>query len=315
MSTRPVILAVVGPTASGKTPLAIELAESLQGEIVSADSRQLYRSLDIGTAKPTPAELHRVPHHFIDILDPTDDYSAGAFGQDARKLVSERLSAGIPIVLVGGSGLYVRAVIDGLFAGPAKDPEYRSFLEERAKKEGRAVLLEDLRRVDPAAAQTMDATKVRRVIRALEVHSITGRPISELHAVQNDPPQFDIVQVALRWPKEELHDRISRRVENMLRAGLVDEVRGLQSRGYRRHLNSLNTVGYKEVFDFLDGTLAESELASTIQRNTRRFAKRQLTWFRADVRIHWMDVSGQLDFRILVGACRALSEAHRRKSN
>jgi tRNA dimethylallyltransferase len=306
MSTRPVILAIVGPTASGKTPLAVEVAERLKGEIVSADSRQVYRFLDIGTAKPTPAERRRVIHHFIDIRDPNDEYSAGAFGQDARKLISERLSAGVPVVIVGGSGLYLRAVIDGLFAGPAKDPEFRSVLEDRAKKEGGAVLLEELRRVDPAAAQSMDATKVRRIIRALEVHSITGRPISELHTAQNDPAPFDVVQVALRWPKAELHDRINRRVEEMLSAGLVEEVRSLRVRGYGRHLNSLNTVGYKEVFDVLDGILPESELAGTVQRNTRRYAKRQMTWFRADTRIHWLNVSGRMDVQSLVEAFRSL---------
>jgi tRNA dimethylallyltransferase len=288
---QPFVLAIVGPTASGKTPVSLLLAERLNGEIVSADSRQIYKYLDIGTAKPTPADRARVKHHFIDILEPGEEYSAGQFGQEARRVIERMFQRGKLPILVGGSGLYVKAVVDGLFEGPGRDPDVRSRLSEQMGREGVESLLEALRKVDPSAVANMTEVKPRRLIRALEVYAITGKPISEFHAEQETKPKFKAVQVGLDWKRAELYDRINERVDRMIAGGLVDEVKRLRARGYNRHLNALNTVGYKEVFDYLEGSCSLEDAVRLIKQNTRRYAKRQLTWFRADRRIRWVSMS------------------------
>jgi tRNA dimethylallyltransferase len=288
---QPFVLAIVGPTASGKTPVSLLLAERLNGEIVSADSRQIYKYLDIGTAKPTPADRARVKHHFIDILELGEEYSAGQFGQEARRVIERMFQRGKLPILVGGSGLYVKAVVDGLFEGPGRDPDVRSRLSEQMGREGVGSLLEALRKVDPSAVANMTEVKPRRLIRALEVYAITGRPISEFHAEQETKPKFKAVQVGLDWKRAELYDRINERVDRMIAGGLVDEVKRLRARGYNRHLNALNTVGYKEVFDYLEGSCSLEDAVRLIKQNTRRYAKRQLTWFRADRRIRWVSMS------------------------
>jgi tRNA dimethylallyltransferase len=288
---QPFVLAIVGPTASGKTPVSLLLAERLNGEIVSADSRQIYKYLDIGTAKPTPADRARVKHHFIDILELGEEYSAGQFGQEARRVIERMFQRGKLPILVGGSGLYVKAVVDGLFEGPGRDPDVRSRLSEQMGREGVGSLLEALRKVDPSAVANMTEVKPRRLIRALEVYAITGKPISEFHAEQETKPKFKAVQVGLDWKRAELYDRINERVDRMIAGGLVDEVKRLRARGYNRHLNALNTVGYKEVFDYLEGSCSLEDAVRLIKQNTRRYAKRQLTWFRADRRIRWVSMS------------------------
>jgi tRNA dimethylallyltransferase len=285
----PTLLAIVGPTASGKTPLSLILANRLAAEIVSADSRQVYRLLNIGTAKPTKEEQSRIPHHFVDILEPSEDYNAGRYGVEARQKIVELFRSGKRPILVGGSGLYVRAVIDGFFEGPGKDPHIRAQLEERLEKEGPEPLLAELRAVDPSAADRMELRKPRRIVRALEVYAATGKPISIYHQEQSSSPTFNVVQFALAGRRESLYRQIEHRVDSMLTDGLIEEVKSLQNRGYDRSLNSLNTVGYKEVFDFLEGKTTYEQMTELIKRNTRRFAKRQLTWFRADDRIHWID--------------------------
>ncbi len=285
---RPRILALVGPTASGKTSVSLLLAELLNGEIVSADSRQIYRRLDIGTAKPSLADRKRAKHHFIDILDPQEEYSAGQFGKDAARVIRTILRRGKVPILVGGSGLYVKAVIDGLFKGPGKDPEIREGLTAQWETEGIEGLLNTLRKVDPVTVAEMREVTPRRVIRALEVYYITGKPLSKFHADREREGDFDAIQFGLEWERKELYDRINRRVDQMIGDGLVDEVRALKKLGYDRRLNALNTVGYKEVFDYLDGLLDYDEMVVLIKQNTRQFAKRQLTWFRADKRIRWI---------------------------
>lgn len=291
----PKVLAIVGPTASGKTPLAIELAGMLDGEIVSADSRQVYKYLDIGTGKPAPSELNKIPHHFINMLDPDHDYSAGEFGKDAAKKIDEIVRRKKLPILVGGSGLYVKAAIDGLFEGPGKDPEIREQLEQQWKEHGAEELMKKLRAVDPQSAAISDGNKPRRIIRALEVYYITGKPISQLHSEQERVHSFSTEQFALNWEREALYGMINMRVDRMLKDGLVDEVESLSQRGYGIHLNALNTVGYKEVFEYLDGRIDVKTMADLIKRNTRRFAKRQLTWFRADKRIKWMKAGSEAD--------------------
>jgi len=288
----PRILAIVGPTASGKTSLALAIARILEAEIVSADSRQIFKYLDIGTAKPTIAERAMVKHHFIDMLEPSSDFSAGQFGSVVGNVISEIVKKNKLPILVGGSGLYVRAALDGLFDGPGKDPEIRAMLEEQLKSEGLETLLKTLQTVDPLTLERMKEITPRRVIRALEVYRITGRPISKIQADESVAPAFEAYQVGLLWERKELYHRIDRRVDSMVASGLESEVKNLHSNGYDRHLNALNTVGYKEVFDFLEGTIGHEEMIERIKRNSRRFAKRQMTWFKRDPRVHWMRVTG-----------------------
>ena len=290
------LLAIVGPTASGKTELALNLAEQLKGEIISADSRQVYRYLDIGTSKPTKDDIKRIPHHFVDLLDPSEDYSAGAFGVQARKKVSEISGRNRQPLLVGGSGLYIKAVIDGLFEGPGKDPELRSQLYAQLETMGAKALLEKLQAVDPSSAARMDISKPRRIIRALEVYYTTGIPLSSFHKQQSSISPFTTVQFAIAWSRSQLYDRINKRVESMLSVGFVDEVRRLRDRGYNRSLNALNTVGYKEAFDHIDGRISYEDMTERIKRNTRRFAKRQMTWFNGDKRVIWLKPDETLPF-------------------
>jgi tRNA dimethylallyltransferase len=293
----PKFLAIVGPTASGKTALSILLAEKEGGEIISADSRQIYRYLDIGTAKPTPEELNRISHQFINILNPDQYYNAAEYGQQARAKIEELLKQNKQPILVGGSGLYIRAVIDGFFEGPGKNSEIREQLEHEAHTLGSEILFERLKKIDPISAAKMDPTKMRRVIRALEVYYTTGKPISNLHSTQEIKIPFEAVQFGLEWERKALYHRIERRVDGMLENGLIDEVRGLLEKGYSRGVNALNTVGYKEVFDFIDRKIAKEEMIRLIKQNTRRFAKRQLTWFRADKRIRWIPVNDETDWK------------------
>jgi tRNA dimethylallyltransferase len=286
------ILTIVGPTASGKTSLALSIAKKRSVEIVSADSRQIFKYLDIGTAKPSLSERVAVKHHFVDVLDPSSDYNAGQFGSDAREAVIGILKKKELPVLVGGSGLYVKSVIDGLFDGPGKDSEIRMMLEEQLQREGLDTLLTALGVVDPLTVERMKEITPRRVIRALEVYRITGKPISQLHSDEKVTPGFEAYQVGLLWERKELYQRINKRVDAMIASGLVDEVKSLISKGYDRHLNALNTVGYKEVFEHLAGIHSHEAMVELIKRNTRRFAKRQMTWFRRDRRIQWIQVSG-----------------------
>jgi tRNA dimethylallyltransferase len=293
------VLAIVGPTASGKTALSILLAEKLGGEIISADSRQIYRHLDIGTAKPTQEELTCAVHHFISILNPDQYYNAGEYGTQARTKIEELLKQNKQPILVGGSGLYIRAVIDGFFEGPGKNAEIREQLETEAQTLGSEILFERLKKIDPVSAAKMDVTKVRRVIRALEIYYTTGKPISDLHSVQEIKIPFETVQFGLEWERKALYHRIERRIDEMIERGLIEEVRGLLDKGYSRDANALNTVGYKEVFDFLDGKITKDEMIRLIKQNTRHFAKRQLTWFRADKRIRWILVNDETNWSVI----------------
>jgi len=273
------LLALVGPTAVGKTAASLVIAEHLDAEIISADSRQIYKELTVGTAKPSPEELACVPHHFIDELSIVDNFSAGTFATSANARIHEILQRGhIPIV-VGGSTLYLQALIHGLSPVPPSDRNIRRTLEDRLRNEGRQALFAALKKVDPASARKLDSTKTHRVIRALEVHQQTGRPISAFQEQQANPPyRYDIRVLAMDRTK--LYERINKRTDHMLMAGLVDEVRKLRQQGYAESLPSLRTIGYKEVLAFLDGRITEVEMVRLIKRNTRRYAKRQLTWFR-----------------------------------
>jgi tRNA dimethylallyltransferase len=286
------VVVLLGPTGSGKTAVSLPLARLLNAEIISADSRQVYRSLDIGTAKPSPNQRAVCPHHFIDIVDPTQEFNAGEYGVQGREVIHEIFGSGKCPLVVGGSGLYIRSLIDGFFDGPAADPEYRDTLEERLREEGIAPLVEMLRTVDPDSAARIDPTKPRRVIRALEVHHMTGVPLSELHRRKRPEITFSVRMFGLRWDRAELYRRIEDRVDGMIAEGLLEEVDSLLVRGYDPHLNSLNTVGYAEAFAHRRGELTFDEMVRLIKQSTRRYAKRQMTWFRRDARIEWIDMNG-----------------------
>jgi tRNA dimethylallyltransferase len=285
-----VVLVLAGPTASGKTAVSLPLAERLGAEIISADSRQIYRYMDIGTAKPTTEERARVMHHFVDFLNPDQDYNAGEFGVQGREEIERIFSRGHVPLVVGGSGLYIRSLVDGFFDGPPADPDLRASIEKQFAGGGTAALLEELKRVDPVFAERVDPTKPRRMIRALEVHRLTGRPISQLHEELRVEIPFAVRLFGLRWSKPDLHQRINARCRGMLDQGLEDEVEALVRMGYGPGLNALNTVGYAEVFAMREGKLKQEEMLELFSRNTRRYAKRQMTWFRRDERIRWIDM-------------------------
>ena len=286
------LLAVVGPTASGKTSLAIRLAEGLGTEIISADSMQFYQGMEVGTGAPTREELARIKHHFVGFLEPAEDFSAGRFGELARRVVDDLNGRGKVAVAVGGSGLYITALIDGLFDGPAKDESIRSRLKAEAHEGGVAALYARLETVDPDYADVIGANDLRRIVRALEVLEITGTPLSVLHRRHRQNAQsLDAVQVALEWPRDQLYARIDARVDQMLEQGLLEEVQALLDHGHGPDIERLRSLGYREMAAHLRGECPLGEAMERMKRNTRRYAKRQLSWFRGDPRIHWLPVA------------------------
>ena len=286
------VLVLVGPTASGKTEVALHLAALLGGEIISADSRQVYKFLDIGTAKPAAGERRRIPHHFIDLLQPGEDFNAGRFGEEGRRVIDEVTRRGSVPIVVGGSGLYVQSLIDGFFDGPGADPDIRESLRARLAQDGVASLMNELHRVDPATAAVIDPTKPRRVVRALEVFLTTGQPLSWRQKEGRISIMFTPVLFGLLWDRKLLYERIDRRCERMIGDGLVEEADRLERMGLSPLFNALNTVGYREAFAFLHGEIDREEMIRLFQRNSRRYAKRQMTWFRRDARITWIPMDG-----------------------
>ncbi len=273
-------LILAGPTAVGKSSLALEWADRLGAEVLSADSRQVYRGLDVGTAKPTAEEQARVPHHLIDVRDPGEPYSAGQFLRDARAVLSEVHARGRPAVVVGGSTLYVHALIDGLADLPPLSAGLTSALTERATTAaGRRQLYAELEAADPTAAQTLDPTKSQRLVRLVGLLREHGRPPSEMWA-EAHVPGVDHRLVLLQRPRAELYERIDRRVDAMMSAGLRDEVRRLWSDQPASHGLLHATIGYHEMVEHLEGRLALEDAVSLIQRRSRRYAKRQITWYR-----------------------------------
>lgn len=282
------VLVIVGPTASGKSDVALHVARLLGGEIVSADSRQVFRYLDIGTAKPAKEQRAEIRHHFIDERDPAEDFNAGEFGIRAREVIEKIISRKKTPIVVGGSGLYVRSLVDGLFEGPGADKKFRERMEAFVEKGKLNELLEELREVDPSAAATIDPTKPRRIIRALEVYHLTGKPLSLHHAEMKVDIRFTHVQFGLQWDRAQLYRRIESRCEDMIKQGLLREVEGLEQQGFTAETNALKTVGYAEAFRYRGGEISFEEMKCLFKQNSRRYAKRQLTWFRADPRIHWL---------------------------
>jgi tRNA dimethylallyltransferase len=282
------VLAIVGPTATGKSALAMALAERLGGEIVNADALQVYREFDIGTAKPSLEERSRVPHHLIDILEPHERYSAGEFARRAREAITEIQGRGRVPLVVGGSGLYLRALCDGLSPVPPGDPEVRRKLRERLEVEGLAPLREELSRLDPATAQRLGAGDTQRVLRALEVALVSGRPLSAWTAEQPFGTQgIAAIRVGLTLPRSILYDQIAGRVTQMLEAGWLDEVAALLRREFSPTLPAFQAIGYRQLVRYLGGTVSLELAVADIVRETRRFAKRQETWFRKEPAVAW----------------------------
>lgn len=267
------------------------LAESEGWEIISADSRQVYRGLDIGTAKPTRSELERVPHHLVDVVDAWDVYSCGRYRRDALAAIDSILGRGRFPLVVGGSGLYLRALDRGLFEGPERNEAIRGELRVLAEREGREHLHGMLKKVDPVAADRIHPRNIERIIRAIEVFRVTGKPISELQRTATTGTPFTLLAVGLRRPRESLYRSINERFDRMLEDGLVEEVRSLRARGFSEEWPSFRSVGYREIVQYLKGELPYEDACEKAKTQTRRFAKRQLTWFsKAPVRA-WLDVT------------------------
>jgi tRNA dimethylallyltransferase len=287
---RPVLLTIAGPTAVGKTALCVQLAQQLGTEIVSADSRQFFRELSIGTAKPTPAEMQGVPHHFIDSHSIAGDYSAGRFATDCLALLDTLFKQHPLVILTGGSGLYLQAVTDGLDELPGVLPEVRTRILTELAEHGLPHLVAELAETDPVTHARIDRQNHQRVVRALEITRGTGRPFSSFHTqalATEDARPFRVVKVALSREREMLYQRINLRVEHMLAAGLLNEVQRVLP---FRHHHALQTVGYQEIFGYLDGVYDWAEAVRLLQRNTRRYAKRQLTWLRRDAAYEWVSL-------------------------
>jgi len=281
------LVVICGPTAVGKTAAAIAVAERLGGDIVCADSRTIYRGMDIGTAKPTSAERARVKHHLLDIANPDQVVTLATYRELAMAAIAQVRANGRVPILTGGTGLYIRAVVDG-FAIPQvpPDPQLRTRLETM-ERDHPGALHNRLQRVDPTAAGRIHPRNVRRLIRALEVYEHTGRPISVL---QQRDPIGTAVQIGLSMDREALYHRIDARVDEQLTAGLVGEVEGLLARGYSPTLPAMEGLGYKEIIGYLQGTASLEDATRRLKQNTRRYAKRQFTWFRRDDRIRWIEV-------------------------
>ena len=292
MASLPHILVLAGPTASGKTAVGIELAQRLNGEIISADARQVYRFMDIGTAKPTPEERVAACHHLIDFVDPAADYSAGQFAEDATAAIGDVLSRGKMPLVVGGAGLYIRALCDGFSPMPQIPAGIRTRLQAEAR-DGLPKLYKKLREVDPEWAAKIQATDTQRIIRGLEVYEASGKPLSEYQKVPPSPPiHCTASYFGLYWEREALYDRINTRARQMFAQGLVEEARCLRERGYASDLNALKTFGYREVFQYLNGEITLDHAIADLQQATRHYAKRQMTFFRKDERVTWVDAHG-----------------------
>jgi tRNA dimethylallyltransferase len=280
------VVAVVGPTAAGKSALSIALAHALGAEVVNADSMQLYRGMDVGTAKLTPAEREGVPHHVLDIWEVTEPASVAAYQRLARAAVDDVVARGRVPLLVGGSGLYVRAVLEE-FEFPGTDPALRVSLEAALRDEGPAALYERLRAADPAAAAKILPSNGRRIVRALEVIELTGAPF--IATLPDPKPYYDAVQIGVDRP--DLASRVEVRVDQMFAAGLVAETRALVQRGLREGRTASRALGYQQVLAYLAGSCTEEEARAETVRATRRFVRRQRTWFRRDSRIAWLDAT------------------------
>jgi tRNA dimethylallyltransferase len=292
---RPIALAVVGPTATGKSALALALAERYDGEVVSCDSTAVYRGFDIGTDKVPLDERRGIPHHLIDIVEPTEDYTAARYAKDAAAAIRSVLARGRLPIVVGGTGFYYRALTRGLFPGPGRDAALRRRLEECAERHGPGRLHRMLRRVDPESAARIQPRDVKRMVRALEVYFLTGRPLTAHFAETVAPlPDVDIVSVALRLPAGQIAERVAARVDAQFARGLLDEVRGLVARGVPEQARPFGGLVYRQVLEHFHGVRDEAATRDLIVQENRRYARRQLIWFRKEPNLQWFAGPGEL---------------------
>ena len=285
---KPKLVIVIGPTGVGKSEVAVEVATAIHAEIINADSQQVYRHMDVGTGKPTPEQRQRIPHHLIDVVEPNEEFNAALFRQMALQSAQEIWRREKKVVLCGGTGLYIKALTQGLSMAPAKDPEIRNRLAQEAKERGLGSLYERLKQLDPDAASWIHPNDRHRIIRALEVFEVTGKKMSEWQQEHGFKETFfETLKMGLNRERGELYDLISHRCEEMIAQGLIDEVKGLVERGYGLELKPMQSVGYRHVGLYLKGEMSLEDAVSLMKRDTRHLAKRQLTWFRADKEIQW----------------------------
>lgn len=284
-------IAIVGPTASGKTELSVALAQACNGEIINGDSMQVYKELNIGTAKIKPDEMGGVPHHFFDVKEPTESFSVAEYQKGVRDWIEQINQRGKLPIIVGGTGLYVQSVLfDYRFTEEASDPEIRGRLEKQLAEEGASVLFERLQTLDPKSAEAIHPNNHRRLIRALEILEVTGRTKQQHEQNLGNLPVYNHVIIGLDLPREQLYERINQRVDIMVEEGLFEEVRGLWDRGIRE-AQSVQAIGYKEIYRYFAGELSRHEAIELIKKNTRNYAKRQLTYFRNKLDIQWIDAN------------------------
>lgn len=291
MTAKSKLLVLIGPTAVGKTQTSIKLAKAFNGEIISGDSMQIYKHMDIGTAKIKPEEMEGIPHYLIDIKHPTESFSAAEFQALVRGKIEEITSRGKLPIIVGGTGLYIQSVLfDYQFSEAPTNDEFRSSLEVQAEKEGNLFLHDQLMKLDPESAAKIHPNNVRRVIRALEIYHCTGKTMSEWQETQVREPLYDAAVVGLTMEREKLYERINKRVDLMIQEGLITEVEQLFQQGIR-NCQSIQAIGYKELYEYIDGEVSLDAAVENLKQNSRRYAKRQLTWFRNKMDVKWFDMT------------------------
>ena len=292
---KPIVVVIVGPTASGKTSASIELAKKMNGEIISADSMQIYQEMNIGTAKPSKEEMNGVKHYLLDFLSPEENFNVTLYKEKAEEAIEEILKKGKTPIIVGGTGLYVSTLIHGIeFSEVPEDLKFRDEMGKMAEVKGKEYLHQELMKVDPVSAQNIDQNNVRRVIRALEIYHVTGKTKTELDAMSQKEVPYDYLVYGIETPREKLYERINLRVDKMLEAGLVEEVSYLVTH-YQVSKTAMQGLGYKEVVEYLNHKLTYEEMVEKIKQESRRYAKRQLTWFRRETCITWCSLGTIVD--------------------
>ena len=289
MNTKPKVIVICGPTASGKTSLSVELAKKCNGEIISADSMQIYKEMNIGTAKVTPEEMQGIKHYMIDIVSPTERYSVAEFKVQAEKAIEEILKKGKTPIIAGGTGLYVNSLIYNIQYNDIKiDEEYRKYLEERVEKEGLQSLYEEAKKIDFEAMKSISQNDKKRILRVLEMYHQTGKTKTELEKEsRKEEVKYDYKVYAINWEREELYKRINKRVDIMIEQGLIEEVENLVKK-YNKFPTAMQGLGYKEVVEYLDKKITKEEMIEKIKMETRRYAKRQITWFKKIENVKWI---------------------------
>ncbi len=285
---KPKVVVIVGPTASGKTAVSIELAKKINGEIISADSMQIYKYMDIGTAKPTLEEMQGIKHYMLDVVMPNETFNVAKYKSMAESAIEEILKKGKVPIIVGGTGLYINTLVDGIeFADVPGDEEYRNELIEKGYREGAMSIYKELEKVDSESAKKIDPNNIRRVARALEIYKVTGKTKTQLDIESRKEVKYDYRLFGMEWDRETLYNRIDLRVDKMIEAGLIDEVRNVTEK-FKISNTAVQGLGYKEVIEYLKGNISYEEMIEKLKLETRHYAKRQLTWFRRDKRIKWI---------------------------